>query len=211
MPQINKSTDEELNRICGEFRSCVDLSHAFQQVPVTPGFSQKILAVVTPRVFAVPTMMQFGIKTAPSILNNNMSKLLHGIHRRSPIPSIACIVDDVCVSGDTPQQHFDHFHELIYRLYAAGLKANLTKCKFYKNEVKFLGKIIDSNGIRLDPETTSAITNMPRPVDKHTLRSFLGHMSYIGRHVPDLRQARAPLDSLLKPDVKFEWTEVHNK
>ena len=56
--------------------------------------------------------------------------------------------------------------------------------------MKFLGKIIDSNGICLDPETTSAITNMPRPVDKHTLRSFLGHMSYIGRHVPDLRQAR---------------------
>ena len=124
------STDEELNKIKGEFRSCVDFSHAFQQVPVTPGFSQKILAVVTPRGFAVPTMMQFGIKTAPSIWNNNMSKLLHGMDGRSPISSTACIVDDVCVSGDTPQQHFDNFHELIYRLYAAGLKANLPNVNF---------------------------------------------------------------------------------
>ena len=34
-------------------------------------------------------------------------------------------------------------------------------------------------------------------------------MSYIAKHVPDLRQARAPLDLLLKPDVKFIWEEEH--
>ena len=34
-------------------------------------------------------------------------------------------------------------------------------------------------------------------------------MSYIGKHVPDLQKARAPLDELLKPDVKFMWTKDH--
>ena len=65
------------------------------------------------------------------------------------------------------------------------------------------GKLIDKNGIRLDPNTTSAISNMPTPTDNHTLHSFLGHMSYIGRHIPDLRLACAPLDSSLKTDAKF--------
>ena len=36
-------------------------------------------------------------------------------------------------------------------------------------------------------------------------------MSYIGRHVPDIRIARAPLDALLKKDVKFVWDENHSK
>ena len=52
---------------------------------------------------------------------------------------------------------------------------------------------------------------MPAPTDKHSLRSFLGHMSYIGRHIADIRLARAPLDALLKAEVKFVWNEEHSK
>ena len=109
----------------------------------------------------------------------------------------------------TPQEHFENLHEFIYRLYAAGLKANISKCKWYQNEVKFLGKIVDRNGVRLDTSTSDAILKMPPPDDKHKLRSFLGHMSYIAKHVPDVRKARAPLDQLLKPDVKFVWERSH--
>ena len=69
-----------------------------------------------------------------------------------------------------------------------------------------MGKIVDKNGIRLDPTTTSAIINMPTPQCKDQLRSFLGHMSYICRHVPAVRLASAPLDKLMKADVKFTWT-----
>ena len=121
------------------------------------------------------------------------------------------MVDDVCVTGDTPQEHFKNLHEFVFRLYAAGLKANMAKCKLYQNEVKFLGKIVDRDGIRTDPSTTEAIINMPRPDDKSKLRSFLGHMSYISKHVPDVRKARAPLDNLLKPEVKFHWEDEHQK
>ena len=70
---------------------------------------------------------------------------------------------------------------------------------------------MDRDGIRLDPSTTEAIINMPRPDDKSKLRSFLGHMSYISKHVPDVRKACAPLDNLLKPEVKFHWEDEHQK
>ena len=69
--------------------------------------------------------------------------------------------------------------------------------------------MVDRNGIRLDAGTKDAILNMPVPKDKHQLRSFLGHMSYVSKHTPDLRTASAPLDSLLKADVKFEWKAQH--
>ena len=77
--------------------------------------------------------------------------------------------------------------------------------------MKFLGKIIDRYGQILDPNAVAAIVNMPQPTDKQTLRSFLGHMSYVSRHIPDLRTARAPLDTLLRADVKFEWTDAQTK
>ena len=83
------------------------------------------------------------------------------------------------------------------------------KCTFYQREVKFLGKIVDHQGVRLDSATTDAILKMPEPSDKSQLRSFLGHISYISRHVPDLRSARASLDQLIKPDVHFVWEQSH--
>ena len=78
--------------------------------------------------------------------------------------------------------------------------------KLYRDEVKFLGTIVSRDGVKLDPATTEAIVKMPSPDDKSKLRSFLGHMSYIGKHIPGLREARAPLDELLKPDAKFVWS-----
>ena len=135
---------------------------------------------------------------------------MHSCNGRGPI-KCAQMVDDVCLSGANPKEHFENLAELLYRLYACGLKANLSKCSFYKNEVRFLGKVVDSHGVRLDTSTTDAILKMPAPSDKSQLRSFLGHISYISKHIPDLRSARAPLDYLIKPDVKFSWDENHEE
>ena len=93
----------------------------------------------------------------------------------------------------------------------ARLRLNADKGKFYQESVKFLGKIVDKNGHCMNPATLEAITEMASPTNRHTLRSFLGHMSYIQKHVADLRTARAPLDGLLKKDVKFVWEDKHVK
>ena len=206
-PCSHPVTNEQLDKLLGEYWSCVDVKGAFKQISVPSRESQKLLAFVTSRGYAIPTRLQYGVKTAPGIFNNRMGQLIHGMDGRSPIPSTACMMDDICTTGFNPYQHFDNLAELLYRLYAAGLKLNKDKCKFYQSEVKFLGKIIDKDGIRLNPDAVSAIVNMPAPTDANTLRSFLGHMSYIGRHVPDLRTARAPLDALLKADAKFVWSD----
>ena len=64
---------------------------------------------------------------------------------------------------------------------------------------------MDRQGVRLDSSMTDAILKMPAPSEKSQLRSFLGHISYISKHCPDLRLARAPLDYLIKSDIKFVW------
>ena len=89
---------------------------------------------------------------------------------KGPVPKTACVVDDICVTGDTPAEHYSNLTELLSWLYSAGLKLNPKKCKFYQDEVKFLAKIIDKNGQRIDPDSVAAIINMPKPTDKQTLR-----------------------------------------
>ena len=202
--------NEQMDKLKGDMYSVLDMSGAFNQFVLHPE-TATLLTVVTPEGYARPTRLPFGIKTAPKIFQSNMDKLLHGMDGKGPVPSTACIVDDICITGATPAEHFSNLTELLSRLHSAGLKLNPEKCKFYQKEVKFLGKIIDKNGQRIDSESVAAIVNMPQPTDKQSLRSFLGHMSYIGKHISDLRTARAPLDSLLKVDAKFEWTDAHTK
>ena len=202
--------NEQLDKLKGEYYSCLDIDGAFNQILNDPKTSS-YLAVVTQRGYLIPQRMPFGLKTAPKIFQASMDKLIHGMDGKSPVPSTACVVDDICITGSTPQEHFENLSEMLYRLKAAGIKLNKSKCKFYQPSVKFLGKIIDKDGQRVNPSEVNAIVNMPAPSDKHTLRSFLGHMSYIGRHVADIRLARAPLDALLKADAKFDWSEEHSK
>ena len=201
------SINDQLIKLEGEFFTTLDLSGAYGQVEVGEG--GEILVLNTPRGFRQPTRMPFGVKTASKIFQSAIDRLIQGMGGKGPVASTVCVVDDICVTGSTPQDHFDNLTELLTRLSDAGLRLNKDKCVFYQNHVKFLGKIIDKNGQRMDPAVIEAITHMPAPKDKHTLRSFLGHMSYIQKHVADLCTARAPLDALLKKDVKFEWKDVH--
>ena len=126
VPDIFTTCSDELAKVAGEYRSCVDLSGAYKQVMLTDNFSRKILAVVTPRGYAIPNRLMFGVKTAPAIFNANMRKLMHSCNGRGPI-ECAQMVDDICLSGSNPKEHFDNLAELLYRLYACGLKANLSK------------------------------------------------------------------------------------
>ena len=46
------------------------------------------------------------------------------------IPSVACIVDDICVTGKTPAEHFKNLETVLERLEKAGLKLNKQKVPF---------------------------------------------------------------------------------
>ena len=71
---VHTSCNSELDKLKGEYCTCIDLKGAFKQIPITPGFSQRICAIVTPRGYFMPKRMQFGIKKAPAIWNANMQK-----------------------------------------------------------------------------------------------------------------------------------------
>ena len=163
----------------------------------------EILITVTPWGYLKPYRLQFGVKTAPKIFQSNMDQLLAGI------PSVACIVDDVCITGKTPQEHFSNLEKVLHRIEGADLKLNRAKCSFYQPTVKYLGRIISKEGVSMDPEVVSAITKMPSPTTRQTLQSFLGHMSYVARHVPGLSAVTAKLSELLKKDQPFLWTPEH--
>lgn len=65
-------------------------------------------------------------------------------------------IDDILVYSPNPEQHVRDFHETLNTLREAGLTVNEKKCKFFKSEVKFLGFLVNGDGICIDPQKYEA-------------------------------------------------------
>ena len=200
-PTINEQC-EKLSG--GECYSTLDIREAFPHMEMEEE-AKVICTYSTEDGFHQPDRLPFGVKTAPTIFQSYISTLLAGI------PSCAVVVDDICVTGRNPSEHFKNLESVLHKLDQAGMKLNPAKCKYYLPEVKYLGRIISKDGQRMDPSAVEAILQMPSPSSRQELQSFLGYLSYVRRHVPDLGHITPTLSSLLKKNVKFVWTDKHEE
>ena len=106
-------------------------------------------------------------------------------------------MDDVLVFGKDQEEHDRRLKLVMERLQAAGVTLNSSKCVFNKPEVKFLGNLISKDGIRADPEKTSAIRGMQVPKSVSDLRRFLGMINQLGKFSPLISELPQPLRELL--------------
>ena len=59
--------------------------------------------------------------------------------------------------SSTPQEHNSRLLAVLQRLQPANVTLNHTKCEFNQKSVKLLGHLVDSQGIRADPEKIAAV------------------------------------------------------
>ena len=73
----------------------------------------------------------------------------------------------------------------------------MEKCAFRKTSLKFLGHMIDQDGIRADPDKTAAIQRMETPKSITDLRRFMGMVNQLGKFSPNISDLNQPLRALL--------------
>lgn len=196
--------DDIVNDLQGEHYTVIDVKDAYPHMELEEE-SQEILTIATDRGYVQPTRLPQGVKTAPKIFQSYMDKLLTGPKM------VKCVVDDIVITGKDPAEHFQNVETVCHRLEESGMKVNPNKCQFYLPEVKYLGRIINKDGHRMDPGAMDAIVNMPAPKSRQELQSFLGYLSYVRRYVPDVSRVTPILSELLKKEVKFVWLDKHEE
>ncbi|XP_055588819.1 uncharacterized protein K02A2.6-like [Uranotaenia lowii] len=184
--------------------SHIDLSDAYLQVPVDAA-SQPLLTINTHKGLYQFTRLSPGVKSAPGAFQQLMDAMLAGLDCTTGY------LDDILVGGRTQEEHRRNLHLVLTRLQEFGFTVRIEKCSFNMRQVKYLGQILDGDGIRPDPEKVAAIANMPPPHDVPTLRSYLGAINYYGKYVKEMRTLRQPMDMLLKAGTKFEWSTACQK
>ena len=97
------------------------------------------------------------------------------------------------------------------RLRAASRKLKPSKCHLFARSVDYLGHVISENGISVDLNKITAITEWPIPKSITEVRSFLGTASYYRRFVKNCAAIASPLHALTSAGTKFYWNKKHQK
>ncbi|XP_064597501.1 uncharacterized protein K02A2.6-like [Liolophura sinensis] len=156
--------------------------------------------------------MPFGISTAPEEFQRRINEALEGLD------GVKVVHDDVLVFGvgDTDQEaDEDHDRKVIAfmdRCREKNIKLNQSKFHLKCREVPYLGHILSSSGLKVDPSKVTAIKDMPAPTDKKSVKRLLGMVNFLQKFAPKLSSTTAPLRELLKNENHFLWDEeVHGK
>lgn len=151
--------------------------------------------------------LPFGLHSAPA----TFQRLLDNIIGPDLEPKAFAYLDDIIVLGKTFDEHLELLEKVFNKLRNAGLKLNPEKCQFVRKELKYLGHIVNREGISTDPEKVRCMKEFPTPVNVKTLRSFLGLVSWYRRFIKDFAKVTAPLTCLLKKKTLWNWTDTQQQ
>ena len=192
------SVDESLAKLSGsKVFSKLDARSGYWQIPLDEQ-SRLLTTFITPFGRFCMNRLPFGICSASEIFQRMMSETLEGLD------GVVCHQDDVLIHAPNDDAHDKIVRAAMARIKDAGLTLN-EKCEFSQRSVKFLGHVIDADGIRPDPEKVEAITRYPAPTNVTELQRFFGMVNFLGKFIPGMAHKTEPLRQLLRKEVTWTW------
>ena len=120
---------------------------------------------------------------------------------------VICLVylDDIIIFYKNMAEYVKHLKIVLHRLKNANLKLKLSKCKFARDKLEYLGLVVSGEGI--SPSTSKVETwfKYARPINIKQVQSFLGLASNYWRFIKDFSKIASPLHRLTTKKKCFEW------
>ena len=106
-------------------------------------------------------------------------------------------IDDIVIATETVEDHMARLREVFECLREAGFKMRVAKCDFMKSEIKYLGRVVSAEGVKLYPKAVAKLRDWDIPRNKTEMQSFLGFANYYREFIPWHAKLVAPLTPLL--------------
>ncbi|GJZ82100.1 putative reverse transcriptase domain-containing protein, partial [Tanacetum coccineum] len=114
-------------------------------------------------------VMPFGLTNAPAVFMDLMNRVCKPYLDRFVI----VFIDDILIYSKSRKEHEGHLKLILNLLKKEELYAKFSKCEFWLSKVQFLGHVIDSEGIHVDPAKIKAIKDWASPKTTPEIRQFL--------------------------------------
>ncbi|GJU42932.1 putative reverse transcriptase domain-containing protein [Tanacetum coccineum] len=108
------------------------------------------------------------------------------------------------------KEHEEHLKAILELLKKEQLYAKFSKCEFWIPKVQFLGHVIDSRGIHVDPAKIESIKDWASPKTPTEIRQFLGLAGYYRRFIEGFSKIAKSMMKLTQKGIKFDWGENTN-
>ncbi|GJR17339.1 putative reverse transcriptase domain-containing protein [Tanacetum coccineum] len=146
-------------------------------------------------------VMPFGLTNAPAVFMDLMNRVCKPYLDKFVI----VFIDDILIYSKNKQEHEEHLKLILELLKKEELYAKFSKCEFWIPKVQFLGHVIDSEGIHVDPAKIESIKDWTSPKSPTEIRQFLGLAGYYRRFIEGFSKIAKPMTKLTQKKVKFEW------
>ncbi|GKB01540.1 putative reverse transcriptase domain-containing protein [Tanacetum coccineum] len=146
-------------------------------------------------------VMLFGLTNAPSIFMDLMNRVCKPYLDKFMI----VFIDDIIIYSKSKEEHEEHLKIILGLLKKEQLYAKFSKCDFWLDSVKFLGHVMDSNKVHVDPSKIKAIKNWAAPSTPTEVRQFLGLAGYYRSFIEGFSLISKPLTKLTQKNKKYKW------
>ncbi|GJP49945.1 hypothetical protein CLOM_g9103 [Closterium sp. NIES-68] len=195
--------DDLLDQLRGaKFFSKIDLRGGYHQIRVAADDCHKT-AFRTRYGSYEYLVMPFGLTNEPSTFQITMN----GVFRELLDKCVIIYLDDILIYSRSREQHLKDLDAVFTLLHKNRLITKGSKCDFLKQELEFLGHVVSSEGVKIDPRKIKTIQEWKPPTNLKELQSFLGFVNYVRRFIPNMAGLSAPLTDRLKDHDCFWWGE----
>jgi hypothetical protein len=193
--------DETLARISqAKIFTKLDIRQAFHHLRIHPD-SEELTTFRTRYGSYKYKVLPFGLTNGPAAYQRYMNTVLFDY-----LDDFCTIyLDDILIYSDNELEHEEHVRKVLLRLRKAGLQADIKKTEFHVTRTKYLGFIISTKGIEVDPEKISAINSWGYPTTVRGVQSWLGFCNFYRRFIQDYGRIARPLTQLTGKDVLFNF------
>ncbi|KAL4011265.1 hypothetical protein IC575_028317 [Cucumis melo] len=102
-------------------------------------------------------VMSFGLTNAPAVFMD----LINRVFQDFLDSFVIVFINDILIYSKTEAEHEEHLRQVLETLRANRLYAKFSKCEFWLKKVSFLGHVVSSEGVFVDPAKIEAVTNWP--------------------------------------------------
>ena len=194
--------DEVLARIQGcKYLTRLDIIAAFNKLRMHPE-SEDFTTFITSLGAYKYRVLPFGLTNGPANYQQYMNDILFDYLN----DFCQAYLDDILIFSRTRKEHVAHVRLILQRLRDAGLQVDILKCEFHINETKFLGLLVSTEGLRMDPSKVDAVVDWATPTNLKEVQAFIGFCNFYRRFIKDFSKIVKPMVRLTRKDVVFNWS-----